>query len=1182
MKIRFFLLCLLFFTIGKLYGQVSDSLSTWRLEGIRHMQEKLFPEAYQKLHKYVTGASEEEKANSTYSDTYKLYSKSKGEIGLILEELYKAATKAQKKGQMEEAEKLFHEYITCSVTPESKTTFEYTVALTQEALSLSKAGQIDRAMKLLEEVQQTRMRLPNASKYHAAETLNLKASFLSQQGHDDEALEACTQALTLYEEKYGKKNEYYGMTLLNMASIYSSRNGPGDRSTAVSLGEKAITILPKGKPAYAQALSSLAVSYALVGDELKAQQIAKDAQKRARQIGEGSLNYATMLSNQGLRLARTGNYEQALEYTRQALAVYEHEGEDKSLNYARLLSNMASYMKQSERYEESITLWKRAIPIYKHFEGEAGSNYVNCMSEISSAMTRIGETEKASDINEELRQTISNQTRKGDVRFAQSLVKRAGVLASEGNYGQSIPLLEEALETFRVRKEKQEEAKILKDLSAYLFHSGQLKEAIDTCQTAIDIYVQTECRTIDYALALNSMSIYQNSNGQKDKAWALGNEAMNVCRQIADTMNTHYAKILSNLALYEAGKGNLQLALDYSIRAEDIIVDLLGKDYPESVTIKFNQATFLTGLGNKAEAQRVFHSALTTQMRLVRSNFSHLTTRGRELYWGAKKNIFHASPYMAYMLNESDSARIDGYNSQLFTKGLLLNSEVDFRNLLVQTKDKDLQGTYDKLVAIHQQMDNIWRSPHGDGVDNIPQLMDEALQLERKLIRGCKEYGDFTEAMSISYEQVCHSLPSNGAAIEFMDINTDDGDRAYLALVGKHGWNAPKLIYLFSEQDLTDLFHSEKSFFDMQKTREGINSIYDNSELGSLVWDKIIPSLDGVTDIFFSPSGMLYQLGIEYLKLGDCAACDKFTFHRLSSTKMLIGRQDKRLKSISEAVIYGGLNYDATPTELQTAISRLHNKPKDYLQEFTETNIADLAIAEERTIRELLREDRGRATPLPGTLIEAEKIGECLMQKDIDTRMLLGSDGTEDSFKSLSGKSTPIIHIATHGFSMHEEDVLGSKNLMTYLDVAQDNAAHADNSLCYSGLLFSGANNVLNGKQMPSELENGILTAREIASLDLRGTELVVLSACQTGLGELKEDGVFGLQRGFKKAGCKTLLMSLWNVDDDATRIMMTNFYTALSDGNTRQQALQIAREQVKASGYKEPFYWASFILLDD
>ncbi|MBQ2352058.1 MAG: CHAT domain-containing protein, partial [Bacteroidales bacterium] len=156
-------------------------------------------------------------------------------------------------------------------------------------------------------------------------------------------------------------------------------------------------------------------------------------------------------------------------------------------------------------------------------------------------------------------------------------------------------------------------------------------------------------------------------------------------------------------------------------------------------------------------------------------------------------------------------------------------------------------------------------------------------------------------------------------------------------------------------------------------------------------------------------------------------------------------------------------------------------------------------------------------------------------------------------------------HIATHGFFLPTDEKLSG-----------------DQSLVQSGLLLSGANYAWQDMPLPEGIEDGILTAKEISFMDLRKTDLVVLSACQTALGEITGEGVFGLQRGFKKAGARTLIMSLWSVDDNATLLMMTEFYSNLTNGMTKRDAFLAAQNKVKTTaGFENPRYWAAFIMLD-
>lgn len=139
-----------------------------------------------------------------------------------------------------------------------------------------------------------------------------------------------------------------------------------------------------------------------------------------------------------------------------------------------------------------------------------------------------------------------------------------------------------------------------------------------------------------------------------------------------------------------------------------------------------------------------------------------------------------------------------------------------------------------------------------------------------------------------------------------------------------------------------------------------------------------------------------------------------------------------------------------------------------------------------------------------------------------------------------------------------------------------------DNSLKRTGLILAGGQKAWLGEAIPDNVEDGILLAEEIASMDLTGTDLVVLSACETGLGEITSEGVFGLQRAFKKAGVQTLIMSLWKVDDGATSLFMQTFYKHWFEGETKHEAFAAAQKTVRENkDYSNPYYWAGFIMLD-
>lgn len=344
------------------------------------------------------------------------------------------------------------------------------------------------------------------------------------------------------------------------------------------------------------------------------------------------------------------------------------------------------------------------------------------------------------------------------------------------------------------------------------------------------------------------------------------------------------------------------------------------------------------------------------------------------------------------------------------------------------------------------------------------------------------------------------------------------------------------------------------------------NSMYhgdQSKQLYKLIWSKLEPYINDGDNVYFSPAGLLHQMNIEVLQdENGKLANEKWNLHRVSSTRELC--MDRPRIEHTSAVLYGGLEYSMDSTAL-LAQSRTYARTDDYLA--TRGFVADSTY-------------RGNWGKLAGTADEVNNISKKLNEHRITTTKYTDTCGTEESFKALSGKKTPIIHLATHGFFYTNEEVQHKSYFeLLNMDKTSD---RPDNSLKRSGLILAGAQLAWDGKPIPDSVEDGILLAEEIATMDLSGTDLVVLSACQTGLGEITSEGVFGLQRAFKKAGVQTLIMSLWKVDDDATRLMMETFYNEWLSGKSKHEAFAIAQQTVRNNKrYKNPYYWASFIMLD-
>jgi CHAT domain-containing protein len=218
---------------------------------------------------------------------------------------------------------------------------------------------------------------------------------------------------------------------------------------------------------------------------------------------------------------------------------------------------------------------------------------------------------------------------------------------------------------------------------------------------------------------------------------------------------------------------------------------------------------------------------------------------------------------------------------------------------------------------------------------------------------------------------------------------------------------------------------------------------------------------------------------------------------------------------------------------------------------------------------------------LAGTKTETERIVNSLSGRNIPHRFYTEDTGNEESFKSLSGTQTGVIHLATHGFFLPDAENKAVDEIVRQLGGNKDKPF--ENPLLRSGLILSGANNQWRAKEyvLDENIEDGILTADEISRLNLTKTRLVVLSACETGLGDVKNsEGVFGLQRAFKLAGVESLIMSLWKVPDEATAELMTTFYDEWLAGKSKQEAFRAAQQKVR-DRYNSPYYWAAFVMMD-
>ena len=532
------------------------------------------------------------------------------------------------------------------------------------------------------------------------------------------------------------------------------------------------------------------------------------------------------------------------------------------------------------------------------------------------------------------------------------------------------------------------------------------------------------------------------------------------------------------------------------------------------------------------EACPYFGQALSLLREVTRQNFAFLSEEQRANFWLVDQTRF------ASILRQNQSKREGSnaigallYDAALLQKSMLLEASVNLARVIEEKGTPELKQKMRHLQMMMQS-------------NLTDEQKRECQALETEVQNEARKYGDFMTYTNVVWTDVQKALDDYSVAVEFICSETEDGKMHYSAEVLRKGMDKPFHLYLFSvEKD--------------ELTRGAGKGTFNAFALKNIWSEQMLELFHPGDNVYFAPSGTLHMLPIEYMVMGNGQRMDEvYRMHRLSSTREIVRNHpiNTGVDGQKSIALFGGFNFNASEDDMELAMLNASGN------------------ATEGTRGRSKASGAAYWSNLPGTLNEVKTIAPIMEKAHYKVALHTQNGGTESLFKSVSGQHTDIIHVATHGY---------------YLD-------GEGNRQNQSGLIFSGGNNHwTNHKENRGtvQADDGILTADEIAHLNLIGTNLTVLSACQTGLGEVTGEGVFGLQRSFKKAGVQSLLMSLWEVDDEATQLLMTAFYTHYAQGKTKAEALQAAQKEVRRHQFmrdgkersgEDPYFWAGFILVDE
>lgn len=918
------------------------------------------------------------------------------------------------------------------------------------------------------------------------------------------------------------------------------------------------------------------------------------AEKGAKMIlpigGKKNEIYILSLQIQMLCHEKMLNYTKTIALSKEVVEICANENDERLRNYyASELMRLAQYYRIIENYNKAYEYAEKGIAIVEDLYGEESSKYAQDLHYIATICEEAGDYTLALRYESE---SLAINERYYGMRHpicATALSMLARYNNNLGNHRKAIALGKKALTIFTELSDSKGVCMSYADLSKFNFCSGNYSEAIKYGEM---LMAMVEPATNDYATALSNLSGFYTYSGDFDKGIALSEEALTLCEKISGKGSLDYVNKLCVLAFAYARKGEYTVALDLQKEILAKYVAILGDEHPLYIDELQKLALLYFKSDNVNELERCIERLAPLHDRHVRSTMLDLTENERIKYWGNKELYWYnyRLPNFAYKYPTKDLIEI-ACNGSILAKGMALNSSIEFSRLLMEEGSADEVEKYENLKNNRLLYEKLLKTPQLELSVNKDSLALEIEQQEIELLALSKSYGDFTSKVASDWKDVRNVLSERDVAVEMLHFPIIGSDSImYMAFVIRPGYEAPEIVRLFEEKQLDRVD-------------------YRSGKIGELVWKPLAPYFEGVENVYFAPEGRLYSIAIESVpdwENEEKYISDRWQLHRLSSIRELTLREEN--VKVDSAILFGGLDFGMDVVKMESDSRKRGNGVRG--SDDSDRSFDGLYgyLCDSLGLRAGVHN-------LPASLVEVNAIGDALRKQKIQTQIYSDSVGTETSFKSLSGKNINVLHIATHGFYLTRQEA-GRMNNADFLMLTSDGDWDVvmDKGLTRSGLLFSGANNALLGKDVPDDIDDGILTAKEIATLDFRKVDLVVLSACQTGLGEPTGDGVFGLQRGFKKAGAKSILMSLWKVDDAATSLLMTQFfenyasgmdkYTSLREAqryvreyevetdvstNRRPISVQARRavsetpvEKVKMQPYKDPFYWAAFVLLDD
>lgn len=995
------------------------------------------------------------------------------------------------------------------------------------------------------------------------------------------------EALAIQEKVYGKENMKYAANRINLALLYDNL---GNYQQAVLSYLEAKSTIAKIADStdlkFAWLLNSIGNAYRNLGDFEKAEPFYLDAKTiRENVVGKKHPDYAKSLSSLADIKRETGNYEKAESLYLESIAILAETLGKEHIEYAKCLGSLAILYAEISNYDEAEALYLEAKAINEKVDGKESPGYIGALNNLAILYWQKGDFERAELYYLE---TIALQEKvvgKENRSYASHLYNLSILYGEMNNYEKEERLLLEAqtIQETVLGKEHPDYAASLLGLAGLNFRieNYQKAEAYYEEAKAIREKIYGKEHYL-YTTTLRNLGSVCSEMGRYDKAEAYYLEALAIEEKILGKTNTEYVFSLFNLAGLYKTLNNYEKAEPLYLETIAIQEQLLGKNHPD-YGASLNKLGIIYEIQNRfSESEPLLKSYFELSQRRLSKATTFLSERELARYTSNYQNA--GNRVSSWLLSRQERGAPFGalpelaFNHALFLKGFLRTAASRLNTLASSTPEtealsKQLKG-YRRYLAAELAKPIAERKA-------VVGFEEKANDAEKELSRLIAGYSEASR--QVKWQEVQSMLKSGEAAIEFIQFQVNfpktSDSIMYAALVLLPDVKQPIFKSLFEEKQLTNILSTSTP----KQSRELFAQLYSRgvkplntrnlTGLYDLIWKPLDSLLSGVHTLWYAPSGILHRINFDAIPIDNTQnLSDRYNLTRLGCTRSLVVPDLSKFNGTAEALLYGGITYEIdTTTIAQDSATQvdlaLLSAPINFVN-------ADRSVPQRG----------GNWGYLPGTEKEGSSITALLNKSNFSTHFYSGMAATEESFKAI-GKSGPaprILHLATHGFFFPDPQT-EAPSPERGLGEAEPTFKISDHPMIRSGLILAGGNYAWHtGKPLRPGMEDGILTAYEISQMNMSNTELVVLSACETGLGDIQgNEGVYGLQRAFKIAGVKYLVMSLWQVPDVQTQELMTTFYTKwLEDGLSIPDAFRLAQKEMR-NKYKDPYLWAGFVLVE-